>query len=88
MLPRILAVAVLFFSILYLPFSASVILALLGMIYFPYFAEAVILFLVSDSIYGVPGAGFFDFVYIATVFSLVLLVIIELLKKKLRLNQN
>ena len=84
MLLRILASLVLLFSILYLPFWVSVILALAGMVYFPLYWEAAALFLLSDALYGVPQARFFGFVFVAFFLSLVILAAAEILKKKLK----
>ena len=84
MLLRVLASLVLLFSILYLPFWVSVILALVGMVYFPLYWEAVALFLLLDALYGVPQARFFGFVFVAFSLSLVMLIAAEILKKKLK----
>ncbi|MDE2399794.1 MAG: hypothetical protein KGL67_02175 [Patescibacteria group bacterium] len=81
---RILAVIILFLSVLSMPFWLTFILALAGMLYFSYFVEAVALFLLSDLIYGVPEAKFFNMVFISFIIAIVMLLIIESVKKKLR----
>ena len=84
MIVRIIAVMVLLFSVLTLPWWVSIILALLGMIYFSFFVEAVILFFISDLLYGVPQMRFLNVVFISSILSLICFIILELLKKKLR----
>ena len=84
MLIRILASLALLFSILYLPFWVSVILALAGMIYFSVYWEAAALFLILDALTGVPEARFFGFTFVAFALSLVLLAAAEIIKRKLK----
>lgn len=81
---RILASVVLLFSILYMPFWVSLILAFLGMIYFTAFAEAAVLFFLSDLLYGVKEVRFFNMVFISFIISIIFLVALELFKKKLK----
>jgi hypothetical protein len=81
---RILAGAVLLFSILFMPFWVSVALACAGMIYFYTFWEAVALFLLSDVLYGTSEAKFYGMVFVSFFTSLVALVAIEIFKKKLK----
>jgi hypothetical protein len=81
---RVLAVIILLFSVLYMPFWLSVVLALAGMIYFSYFAEATVLFLLSDVLYGVKEARFSDTVFVSFIVSAVCLVLLEMLKRKLK----
>lgn len=88
MILRISAVIVLLFSILYMPFWLSVILALAGMAYFDLFIEAVFLLLLSDLLYGVQEAKLFNFIFISSIISAVCLIVIELFKKQLRLRSN
>ena len=84
MILRILAVVVLLFSILFMPFWVSVILALAGMIYFAVFWEAVILFLLSDLLYGVKETKFSGTIFVSFIIAAILLIIIEIVKKKLK----
>jgi hypothetical protein len=72
------------FSILFLPFWISVVLAILGMFYFSNYYEAVLLFFVSDILFGVKEARFFDIVLISALASFLALLFIEYLKKKLK----
>jgi len=81
---RILAFFALLFSILFMPFWISVVLALLAMAYFSMFLEAVFLFLLSDLLYGVGENRLFGIVLISFFASVLLLVLVELLKKKLK----
>ena len=81
---RIIALIILLFSVLFLPFWMSVILAILEMIYFSFLIEATILFLFSDLLYGLPETGPFGTVLDSFFMSLLGLIILELLKKKLK----
>jgi hypothetical protein len=84
---RILASLILLISILFAPFWLSFILVLSAMIYFSFFWEGVILFFISDLIYGVSEARFLNVYFICLIFSFLALIIIELLKKKIRISQ-
>jgi len=81
---RILAVVLLAASVLFMPFWVSIILALISIAYFPIFIEAVILLSLSDFLYGVQEARFFNYVSISLIISIVFLVGAEIIKKKLR----
>ncbi|OGI94510.1 hypothetical protein A3A03_02320 [Candidatus Nomurabacteria bacterium RIFCSPLOWO2_01_FULL_40_18] len=81
---RILASIVLLFSILFMPFWVSVILALAGMAYFSFFWEAVLIFLLSDMLYGAPEIKLFHMIYVSFGSALIVLILIELFKQKLR----
>jgi hypothetical protein len=67
-----------------MPFWVSVILALALMIYFNVFWEAVILFLLSDLLFGVREAKFNNMVFVSFILSTFVLIIIEIVKKKLK----
>lgn len=84
MMLRISAFIALLLSILFMPFWVSILLALAGMIYFSFFWEAVILFLLSDLLYGTREAKFSGVVFVSFIVSLLVLVIMEILKKKLK----
>jgi hypothetical protein len=57
---------------------------LAGMIYFAVFWEAVVLFLLSDLLYGVKEAKFSGAIFISFIIALMVLIIVEILKKKLK----
>jgi hypothetical protein len=84
MIYRISASILLLFSILFMPFWVSVVLALLGMVYFNIFWEAVILFLLSDLLGGVMEAKFHNMIFISFFTATIILIIIEVVKKKLK----
>ena len=84
MILRILAVFLLLFSILFMPFWVSAVLALAGMFYFSIFWEAVVLFLLSDLLFGVKETKFFGIVFVSFILAAVTLLIIEAVKKKLK----
>ncbi len=53
-----------------MPFGMSVILGLVGMVYFPFFIEAVVVFLISDLFFGTSEVKFFDITIVATIIPL------------------
>ena len=81
---RILTSILLLFSVLFLPFWISAIIALAGMAYFRKYWEAVALMFLSDVLYGASVAKFFGMVFVAFFVSLVALIIIESLKTKIK----
>lgn len=85
---RILVSVLLLFSVLFLPFWVTVLLALAGMIYFSVFWEAVVLFLLSDSLYGVGKEKYFGLVFVSFIASFIILILIEILKKKIKFYPN
>jgi hypothetical protein len=84
MILRILAFFVLLFSILFLPFWVSVILGILGMIYFRFYLEAVILFFISDFLFGTLGTKYAFLIFTSGILSFLVLILIEFLKKKFK----
>ena len=84
MLTRILASLILLLSILFLPFYISVILALGGIIYFAFFWEAFVLFLISDLLYGANEARFFHIKFVSALIVIFLIILAEFLRKKLK----
>ncbi len=79
---RISAFFVILFSILFMPFWLSVMIALAAMLYFDLYWEAVLLFLLSDLLYGVGEPRFLGSTYVSFIASVLALVIVESLKKK------
>ncbi|OGI65211.1 hypothetical protein A3A95_03835 [Candidatus Nomurabacteria bacterium RIFCSPLOWO2_01_FULL_39_18] len=84
MVKRILAFMILLLSILFMPFWVSAILAFAGMVYFSFFAEAVVLFFLSDLLYGAREAKFFNIVFVSLIISVLTLFVLEFLKKKIK----
>jgi len=84
MILRIFTSLLLLISILFWPFWVSIILGLIGIIYFSKYWESIILFLLSDLLYGTKEERFFNIYFISFIISLLTLIIIEFLKKKLR----
>ncbi|MFA6258704.1 MAG: hypothetical protein WCX79_03315 [Candidatus Paceibacterota bacterium] len=85
MLIRILFSVLLLISILFSPFYVSVIIGILGIIYFKFYFEAIILFFLSDMIFGTAREGLFSIVFISSVLSLVFLILTEIVKTKIRI---
>ena len=67
-----------------MPFWVSVILAFMGMVYFPLFLEAVFLFLLSDLLYGAREAKLGGMIFVSYIITVVVFILIEFLKKKLK----
>ena len=84
MVIRILTSFALLFSILFLPLWVSVLIAFGGMIYFPMFAEAVVLFLLSDLLYGAHVAKYGEMVFVSFFIFLAAMLVLETFKKKLK----
>ena len=84
---RILASVLLFISVLFGPFWLSVLLGLVGMIYFPMYFEAVALFLISDLLYGVKEPMLWGMTYLGFLGSFIIEIIIEFTKQKIRFNK-
>jgi len=84
MVLRISASILLIMSVLFMPFWLSVLLVPIFMFYFSIFWEAVLIFLLSDLLYGTPLVGLWGITYISFLSSALLLLVIELLKKKLK----
>lgn len=85
MIIRILSAILLFFCVIFLPFWLSIVLAAVAMFYFSFFFEAVFILLVSDLLYGAHETRFAGTVFASFILSLVLLIIIELAKKRMRI---
>ncbi len=84
MTQRILASLILLLSILFMPFWISIILALAGIAYFSFFWEAIVLFFLSELLYGVNEIRLSNIFFVSLIIPCATLLIIEFLKKKLR----
>ena len=84
MVVRIFAFLLLLISILFWPFWVSVILGLVGVLYFSKFWEVAILFLLSDLLYGAKEAKFNSMFFVTFVVASFILILIEILKTKLK----
>lgn len=84
MLVRILASFLLLFSVLFMPFWLSVLLAVFFMFYFNIYWEAIVVFFLSDLLYGVKEPKFNEMIFVSLVTATIALLIIEALKKKLK----
>jgi hypothetical protein len=69
-----------------MPFWVSIILALAGIVYFSVFWEAVILFLLSDLLYGAREVKFAGIIFVSFVVALIVLIAAEIFKKETRLR--
>lgn len=64
-----------------MPFWLSTILVLTAMIYFSFFWEGVILFFISDLLFGVEEVRFLNVFFVSFIIAFVILIVIEILKK-------
>jgi len=85
---RIVAIIILLISVLFMPLWVSVVLGLGFIFYFPIFWEAVIIFFLVDLLYGVQEVKFFGITYVSLVISVIVVISLELIKKKLRFYPN
>jgi hypothetical protein len=67
-----------------MPFWVSTVLTFGAMVYFNIYWEAALLFLLSDLLYGVKEAKFSGAVFISFGVIIMVLLIIEVIKKKLK----
>ena len=67
-----------------MPFWLSIIIGLLGIILFPFFIEALFLFLLSDLLYGVEQDRFHGILFLSSIIILCTILLLEGLKKKLK----
>jgi len=81
---RILASFFILISILFLPFWVSIFLALFGIIYFRVFWEAIMLFFISDLLFGIQESRYLHLALISTIFIIIMLFLIEFIKRKLK----
>ena len=72
------------FSILFAPIWLSVILALAGMAYFPFFIEVTFLYFLSDLLYGVAEAKFHGILFSSFIIAIIAFTLVEFLKKELK----
>ena len=82
MAARIAYSAIVLLSVLFLPFWVSFLLAIVGMVFFPYYLEAVLILFISDLLYGAPETRFLNATFVALIFGAFLLILIEFLKKR------
>ena len=83
MILRIASFFTLLLSVLFAPFWVSAILAIACMFYFDIFWEAVALFFISDLLYGMKETKHSPFIFISFFITILFLVVLEILKKKL-----
>lgn len=81
---RVISFIILLFSVLFMPFYISAILAIFGMFYFKIFWETVVIFFLSDLLYGAKEAKFSNTLFVSLIVSILILILIEFLKRKLK----
>jgi hypothetical protein len=88
MVLRILLSLFLLISILFFPFWVSLIIGIFGIIYFKFFWEAIILFFISDLIFGVKENRFLGITIFSTLLIAIIITIAEFTKKKIRFENK
>lgn len=84
---RVFFSILLLLSVFFAPFWLSAIMALAGMFIFPKYWEGVVLLFFSDLLYGVEKERFQNLPYLGLFGSVLAIIAIEVLKKKLRFYQ-
>jgi signal transduction histidine kinase len=84
MVKRIIADIVLFFSLFFLAWYWTAILAVIFIILFRWFWEGVVAAVFLDALYSIPEAKIYAHFGIFTASSLVLMLIMENIKTKIR----
>jgi len=81
---RIILDIILLLSVLFLPWWITIILALALVFYFKLYYEFIIAAVLTDMLYGVPKAWLFDLAIMYTTFSIVLFILVQWIKTRLR----
>ena len=81
---RIAFSILLLFSIAFMPFWLSFILAFVGIAYFNFFIESIIIFFLMDLLYGIKEIKFYNNVFLSLLIIIFIFIIIEFMKKKLK----
>lgn len=82
MVVRIAFSIILLLSILFLPFWVSLSLAIVGMVFFHFYFEAIAILFISDLFYGAPEARYFNLTFVSLILSTVLFLAIQFLKRR------
>lgn len=85
---RILFAISLLLSVLFLPFYFTYLLAFVGILYFKLFWEGLVIFFISDLLYGARIELFGQMIFVSTITYLVVFVSVELLKKRLNTQEE
>ncbi len=85
---RVIFSFILLLSILFLPFWLSVLLGLIGMFYFSFFIEAIVIFFLSDLLHGIQESRFLDITFLSLLISMLSMISMELIKDKLNLKSS
>lgn len=75
-------------SVIFFPFYISLIVAVVGMFLFANYWEAILGFFISDLIYGLGKNNFLNTYFASFLLAIFLLLLVELLKKKLKFYQK
>lgn len=88
MIKRIIFTVTLLLSTLFLPFYFTYLLAFWGIIYFKFFWEGLIIFFISDLLYGAKIQFFTQTTFISTTIYLIIFIVTELAKKRLNIQEE
>ncbi len=81
---RVMYSVVLLFSVLFLPYWFSLLLALVGVFYFDLYFEALALLFIADTLYGAKELRYFGFTFVTFLLGGVFLALSEFMKNKLK----
>ena len=81
---RILTSCLILISVLFFPFWISILLAILAIVYFNFYWEAIVLFFISDLMFGIKEVRFINVSLVSTIIVMIILVLTDLIKKKLK----
>lgn len=85
---RILTFVILLSTMLFLPFWVLILLTFFAMIYFFVFWEGVLIFFLLDLLHGIRESKTFHMVFISFFIALIMLLVIEFLKRKMNFNSK
>jgi hypothetical protein len=84
---RIVFDIILFFGVFIMPFWLFAVVALASLVYFKDFYEFIPFFMMRDFLYALPEARFFGSVYILTLSSIVIFLMVNFIKSKVFLSR-
>jgi hypothetical protein len=84
---RIVYDCILLLSVFFLPWYISLILGIIGLIYFENYVELLVSSFLIDSLYGVSGSRAFGFSFFHTVLGAFLFLVYGIIKDNVRITR-
>lgn len=85
---RVIFTILLLFSMLFLPFWISAILALIGIFYFDFYLEAFVIFLLADLLYSTTQTRFLELSFINALVVSLVIILGEFVKRNSKFYSN